>query len=387
MVWLHGGGFTIGSGSSPGYDGARFARRHDVVVVTINYRLGVLGFLDLSEREGFEASANSGLLDQVRALEWVRDNIATFGGDADNVTIFGESAGAASVASLMAAPSAAGLFHKAIAQSGAAGNARTRECAQIVTRRLCEELGATIDDLLTAPVERLLEGQQALAQEAQAGRGFGPTVDGTVLPPVVEAITAGSAADVPLLIGTNGNEANLFTLMTPGAGDIGPDELVEQFRGRFGDLAEHAIGTYRASRPGASNRELSNAFITDMVFRVPAARMAEQQAKHAATYLYLFRWSTPAMGGVLGACHGLEIPFVWNATDRSSLFLQSSSPAIEELSLAMHDAWAAFARTGDPNHPGLPKWPVYEPSGRATMIFDEQRVVELDPQGAELALY
>jgi para-nitrobenzyl esterase len=387
MLWLHGGGFTIGSGSSKGYDGARFATRHDVVVVTINYRLGVLGFLDLSEREGFEASANAGLLDQMRALEWVRDNIAEFGGDTGNVTIFGESAGAASVASLMAAPSAAGLFHKAIAQSGAAGNARTREGARIVTRRISEELGAEIDDLLTAPVERLLEGQQALAAEAQVGRGFGPTVDGMVLPPVVEAITAGSAGNVPLLIGTNRDEANLFTLMTPGAGEMGSDELVEQLRTTFGARAEHALDTYRASRPGASNRELSNAYITDMVFRAPAARMAEQQAKHAATYLYLFCWATPAMGGILGACHGLEVPFVFNLTDRSSVFLESSSSAIEELSLAMHDAWAAFARTGDPNHPGLPEWPVYEAPGRATMIFDEQLAVEFDPQGAELALY
>jgi para-nitrobenzyl esterase len=387
MFWLHGGGFTIGSGSSQGYDGARFATRHDVVVVTINYRLGVLGFLDLREREGFESSANAGMLDQVRALEWVRDNIAAFGGDPDNVTIFGESAGAASVASLMAMPVAAGLFHKAIAQSGAAGNARTRENAQEVTRRLTEELGCTIEDLLTAPVERLLEGQKALAADPRPERGFGPTVDGRVVPPVLERIAAGSAADVPLLIGTNRDEAKLFTLMSGVGGDIGPDELIERMRATFGERAEQALDTYRASRQGASNNDLSNAYITDMVFRVPAARMAEQQGKHAPAYMYLFTWPTPAMGGQLGACHGLEIPFVFNLVDQGSVFITSSTPAMSELSLAMHDAWAAFARTGDPNHPGIPEWPRYEPSGRPTMIFDEQRSVEFDPYGAELALY
>jgi para-nitrobenzyl esterase len=387
MFWLHGGGFTIGSGSSAGYDGTRFAKRHDVVVVTINYRLGVLGYLELGEREGYERSGNSGLLDQIYALAWVRDNIAAFGGNPDNVTIFGESAGAASVGFLMAAPDAAGLFHKAIAQSGAAATRRTRETAQEVTRRMCDALGSSIDDLLTAPVERLLEGQQTFAATEQRELGFSPTVDGKVLPPPLDRIASGSAATVPLIIGTNRDEANLFALMMPTASDVGEDELVQRMRAAFGDRAQRALETYRASRPRASNQDLSSAFFTDLVFRVPAVRMAEQQAKHAATYMYLFAWATPAMGGVLGACHGLEIPFVWNLTDQSSIFMPSSTPAAEELSLAMHDAWAAFAHTGDPNHPGLPAWPQYEPSGRPTMIFDRERTVEFDPGGSELALF
>jgi para-nitrobenzyl esterase len=387
MFWLHGGGFTIGSGSSAGYDGTRFAAQHDVVIVTINYRLGALGFLDLGELEGYECSANAGLLDQVLALEWVRDNIADFGGDPGTVTIFGESAGAASVAALMAMPAGAGLFHKAIAQSGAAGLRRTREAAREVTRHVCAALDCSIEELITAPVERLLEGQQSLAAAERYRLGFGPTVDDTVLPPALDRIAAGSAAAIPLLIGTNRDEANLFALMTPNAGELGEDELLERMRETFGEGTEQALDTYRSSRAGASNRDLSNAYASDFAFRVPAVRMAEAQGKYAATYMYLFTWATPAFGGALGACHGLEVPFVFNSTDQSSILLPSSTPAVEELSLAMHAAWATFARTGDPNHPGIPEWPRYEVPGRATMIFDEQRTVELDPFAAELALF
>jgi para-nitrobenzyl esterase len=387
MLWLHGGGFTIGSGSTPSYDGTHFATRHDVVIVTINYRLGALGFLSLGDLAGYEASANSGLLDQVAALEWVRDNITAFGGDAGNVTIFGESAGAFSVAALMAAPSATGLFHKAIAESGAAGTRRTVASALDVTERLCATIGRSIMDLPIVPVEELLEGQQALTAQRRE-MAFAPTVDGNVLPSVLDRIAAGSATNVPLIIGTNLDEARLFALMSPDGLNLTEDDLLDHMRPTFRDRAQQALDTYRAARPNASTDDLASAYFTDATFRVPAVRMAEQQAKHAATYMYLFAWPSPAMDGKLGSCHGLEIPFVFNSIDETSIFLPGPpTPAMEQLSLAMHDAWASFARTGDPNHQSLPEWPRYEPSSRATMTFDEEQSVELDPYGAELALF
>jgi para-nitrobenzyl esterase len=390
LFWLYGGGFTIGAGSSEGYDGTRFAKNHDVVVVTINYRLGALFFSYLAELgEEYASSGNAGLLDQVLALEWVRDNIATFGGDPGNVTVFGESAGGRSVSCLMAMPLAAGLFHKAIAESGAHIGNRPVEHAQDVTSRLCAELGSSVEELVTMPVDKLLAAQSVVAVPRSANEGlpFGPVVDDGVLPEPVDGIGAGSAASVPLLIGTNLDEFNLFALMVPSAQELDRDGLVERMEPLLGDHTARAIDTYRAGRPELSDTDVWNAVMTDRSFRVNAVRMAQQQSKHAPTFVYLFCWPTPVMGGRLGACHGLEIAFVFNTVDRESVLIPPVTPVMERLSEEMHAAWAAFARSGDPNHAGLPPWPTYDASGRQTMVFAEHSSVETDPYGEELALW
>jgi para-nitrobenzyl esterase len=389
LLWLHGGGFTIGSGSSDGYNGTRFAINHDVVIVTINYRLGALGFTQLGELgEEYASSGNAGMLDQVLALEWVRDNIAAFGGNPGNVTIFGESAGGGSVACLMAMPVAQGLFHKGIAESGSHSLVRQLDGAEELTSRLCKEIGGGPSDLLNAPVEQLLAAQQASAQRTlEGGRSFGPLVDGQVLPPPLERIAAGSAASVPLIIGSNRDEANLFTLLDPSQPELDRAGLMGRMNPLFGERNTRALEVYLARWPGASDSALWSAMMTDRGFRVPIANLAEEQSKYAPVFVYIFAWPTPVMGGRLGACHGLEIPFVFNSVDHESVLVPPMTPAMEELSLSMQTAWAAFARTGDPNHDGMPEWPKYETPGRPTMVFDEENSLEMNPYGEELALW
>jgi para-nitrobenzyl esterase len=390
LFWLHGGGFTLGSGATATYDGTRFATNHDVVVVTINYRLGALGFSHLPDLgKEYQQSGNAGLLDQVLALEWVRDNIAGFGGDPANVTIFGESAGAGSVAALMAMPSAKGLFHKAIAESGSDVVRRMPDWAAEVTRQLCEELGRTQRDLLTVPVDELFAAQQAVGAQARtnAGMPFAPVVDGDLLPLPHDRIASGSAASVPLMIGTNLHEAAMFLSFDPTVDELDGAGLVERLEPLLGDRAAEVASAYLASRPEATPRDVLVAALTDRMFRGPAARLAEVQSAHAPTYVYLFAWATPMMGGRMGACHGLEIPFVFNLVDRESMLIPPRTPEMEKLSLAMHAAWAEFARTGDPNHAGLPEWLTYQVPDRPTMVFDEECAVVNDPQGEELALW
>lgn len=395
MVWIHGGAFVTGSGSTPWYDGTSFAARHDLVVVTINYRLGALGFSHLADLGGPESAGNLGILDQAFALQWVRDNISAFGGDPGNVTIFGESAGGMSVATLMGLPDAKGLFHKAIPQSGAARHVRSRERATEVTRRLMEQLG--VDDvagLQEAPVDRILAAQAAVTAAGgpiEGGLPFSPVHDGTALPePPLDAVIGGSAAGVPLLTGTNVDEMLLFTFMDPTVADLDDDALARRAARLFGDDAVHqALDTYRSSRPRCGPGEVWSALLSDLVFRVPAVRLAEQQAKHAPTYTYLFTYATPAFGGKLGSCHALEIPFVFNVLDGRgvSLFVGDVNDDMRRLAASVHDAWAAFARTGDPNHDGLPEWPRYDAAERPTMVLGDACTVEHDPAGAELALW
>ena len=394
MVWIHGGAFVTGSGSTPWYDGTSFATRHDIVVVTINYRLGALGFSHLADLgESFEGSGNCGILDQAFALEWVRDNIAAFGGDPGNVTIFGESAGGMSVSTLLGTPAASGLFHKAIPQSGAAKHVRSRETATETSRRLLEAIGCSVDELRTVEVERILAAQaQVTATGAiEGGLPFSPVHDGTALPePPMDAVIGGSAAGVPLLTGTNLDEMLLFTAMDPSMADLDDERLAARAARIFGEDAVHqALDAYRTSRPGCGPGEVWNAVLTDLVFRVPATRLAEQQSKHAPAYTYLFTWATPAFGGKLGACHALEIPFVFNALDARGVhhFTGPADARMRQLALSVHDAWASFARTGDPNHAGLPEWPAYDPPDRHTMVLGDACTVEQDPSGHELAVW
>ncbi len=407
LFWIHGGGFEGGTGATPWYDGTAFVTRHDVVVVTINYRLGALGFLHLAELggEAYASSGLNGILDQVAALRWVRDNIAGFGGDPDNVTIFGESAGGMSVATLLGLPSARGLFHKAIAQSGAAQFLLHPADAAARTARFCEALGSTdIDALLAAEPAALLRAQAGLnaammaealqpgSHGARAGLGlpFQPVLDGVELPePPLDAVQNGSAAQVPLLTGTTLDEWNLFGLMA--GGDIDPDKAVRRIDRMTDGRGADVYDVYASARPGAAPSEVLNAVITDIVFRVPAIRLAEAhgEAAHptAATRMYLFTHASTAFDGKLGSCHALEIPFVFDSIRRRGVdfFLGHEPPA--DLAADMNAAWAAFARTGDPSHAGTPGWDAYEPTTRVTMEFGDERRTLADPMGAERACW
>jgi para-nitrobenzyl esterase len=406
MVWIHGGGFVNGSGSVPWYDGTRLVTRGDVVVVSINYRLGAFGFLWLGDLDpGRRSSGVNGLLDQVAALQWVHDNIAAFGGDPANVTVFGESAGAMSVSTLLALPAARGLFHKAVAQSGAASNTFSPKVASEITSAMMSRLSITdLDGLLAAEPEALLEAAAKVTGEIfhDPGRISGPTgialamafqpvVDGEWLPSdPLDAVLAGESTDVPLLAGTNLDEWNLFRLMSPSGLDH--PQLLERLDRLFGE--GHLIhDTYAANRPGATPDDLWSAVLTDATFRIPAIRLLEARAAGGVTsptFQYLFTWRTPAFGGVAGSCHALEIPFVFATLGNAGAELFFGGPAGPELwalSEAMQDAWLAFARTGDPGHDAIPGWPSWSADERSVLRFDVECRVEVDPYGDERALW
>lgn len=398
LVWIHGGGFVIGSGSQAVYDGAPLVRRGDVVVVTINYRLGVLGFLDLGEQAG-DATANAGLLDQIAALRWVRDNVEAFGGDPGNVTIFGESAGGMSVGTLLGTPAARGLFHKAVPQSGACHNVHDRESSAAVTGALLAALGLAGPDLAALralPIEKLLAAQQQVSLQTMAAGGrhllpLQPVVDGDILPRhPFEAVRAGSAAGVPLLVGTTRDEWKLFGFMDPELRQLDGERIAARLAQRLpGTDGRRLVEGYRASRPGADWSALWLAIETDRVFRIPAIRLAEAQAQHApSVHAYCFTWESPGFGGLLGACHAIELPFVFGALSLpgGEQFV-GTGPEAERLSERTMDAWLAFARSGDPGHAGLPAWPAYDAPRRATQELGRECGVHDDPRAAERALW
>jgi para-nitrobenzyl esterase len=397
MVWIHGGGFVIGSASQPIYDGSHLARRGDVVVVTINYRLGPLGFLYLEQLcpdlEG--AVGNAGMRDQVAALEWVRDNIQAFGGDPARVTIFGESAGGMSVGTLLGMPSADGLFARAIPQSGAAHNVHTRDTATRVAERFLAELGVepsrAAQALRVVPPDRLLDTHQQTVLELGTTEGLlplQPLVDGASLPePPLEAVRAGRAAAVALLTGTTRDEWKLFGFLDRGLASLDEAGLVKRLSSQIpGAEVEALVAAYR--RPERRTAaDLFFAIETDRVFRIPAIRLAEAQAAHTRdTWMYRFDWESPSLGGALGACHALELPFVFGVLhqDGAELFA-GSGPEADALSERMMDAWLAFARDGDPSHDGLPggRWDRYDADRRSTMILGRTQGEELDPGSAE----
>jgi para-nitrobenzyl esterase len=395
MVWIHGGAFVNGTGAMPWYDGGNFVRHGDVVVVSINYRLGALGWLELGHLDSdYATSGNNGLLDQVAALQWVHDNIAGFGGDPGNVTVFGESAGAMSIGALLGTPAAEGLFAKAIAESGAAHNVTSADGAEAVTDAFLHELGGGLDLARTAPPAQILAAQKAVGEAMMAGRiaravtsasglPFGPVVDGVVLPRhPAQAIAAGSSASVPLLTGTTRDEWNLFGLMDKAVTDT---ETIVRRLGRFVDGPEALVDTYRQARPDVGLDDLFKGIMTDRMFRMPAVRMAEAQAVHQPqhTFMYLFEFASTAFDGRLGSCHALEIPFVFDNLHRPGIELLTGPQPPQALADAMHAAWIAFARTGSPAHAGIPPWPAYGHDSRATMYFGASAHLENDPAAAE----
>ena len=388
MVWIHGGAFLLRHGATPWYDGRSFAR-DDVVLVTINYRLGAFGFLHV------DGQGNNGILDQVAALEWVRDNITAFGGDPGNVTAFGESAGAMSVGTLLGLPAAKGLFVKAIPESGAAHHGKAEEQADRVTTEFLAaagiEPGPDVADRLRAiPAEKLLEAQSAVVErELSGGLAFTPVVDGVVLPEApIDAIGKGQAAGVSVLIGTTRDEMKLFSMLDPSLGGLDDARVAKRVGAMLAEPggAADVVAHYRRRRADVSTADLWSALGTDMVFRIPAVRLAERQsALGNAVYMYRFDYSTPVFGGQLGACHALEIPFVFESLRGAGadMLVGPIDDDMVTLSRRMHEAWVAFARTGRPGADGLPEWPRYTADDRATMIFDFDPKIVDDPAGED----
>jgi len=399
MVWVHGGAFVIGSGSQTIYDGSTLARRGDVVVVTLNYRLGALGFLHLAELcPEVGAVSNCGLRDQVAALGWVRDHIEAFGGDPEAVTIFGESAGGMSVGTLLGTPSATGLFARAIPQSGAAHNHHGPDTATRVAEHLLQTLGTAPADaarvLREIPADKLRDAQAQVSLSLGTRIGllpFQPVVDGELLPePPLEAVRSGLSAGVALLVGTNRDEWKLFGFLDPaiqGLDDAGLCERVARFTEDPGALVE----AYRKAGEAAGNatepKDLYFAIETDRVFRIPANRLAEAQHPHGTpVFFYRYDWEAGFGGGMLGACHAVELPFVFGATGvEGADFFSATGPAAERMAEVTMDTWLAFARKGDPSHAELPgaRFEPWDPERRATLIFGSELRAADDPASAQ----
>ncbi len=390
MVWIHGGAFVRGANSIPTYDGAAFAR-DGVVLVGVNYRLGVPGFGVL---EG--APTNLGLRDQLAALEWVRDNVAAFGGDPGNVTVFGESAGAMSVATLMASPAAQGLFHAAIVQSGGATAVCALEDGRTVAAEIAAHLGVpvTAEAFGALDTDAVLAAQTAVALAIQADPdparwgptvmrgGLGimslfPVVDGDLVPDVPQTgLAAGTAAGVPLLIGTTREEYRLFLVPTGMTAAL-TDDLVAGLAARLGWPAG-TVETYSANRPGASPGDVAAAVLTDVGFRVPTTLMATAQHEvGGSVHAYELAWRSPVLG--LGACHALELPFVFDTLGPDAAMTGDSAP--QHLADEMHRAWVGFARDRDPG------WAPWTPDEGAVMTFDENSEIVHHPRADELALW
>jgi para-nitrobenzyl esterase len=396
MVWLHGRGFAEGAGSESWYNGAALARRGDVVVITVNHRLNVFGYLHLAELGGpaFAGSGVAGLLDVVLALEWVRDNIAGFGGDPGNITIFGESGGGSKVSTLLAMPAAAGLFHRAIVQSGPGLRGVEASEGTDFAQRLLAQLGLgrnEVRKLQTLPHEQLTEALASMPPPpVSAGMNMAgtprrnsllvrPVVDGEYLPQhPFDPAAAPTAADVPLMIGTNKDEAALFLAGDPRRRRLEDSELLERLTPLLGARRDEILEVYRRSRPQAMPWELLIGISSEPT-RLASIQLAERKAAGgpAPVFMYLFTWQSDYLGGLFKSAHAMEIPFVFNQPDVAPL--TGAKPDRGELAASMSDAWAAFARNADPNAPGLPSWPAYSNASRATMIFDVPCRIEEDP--------
>jgi len=386
MVWIHGGAFSIGSGSQAIYDGSVLAGRGGVVLVTINYRLGPLGFLRLADLTNgkIPATGNEGILDQVAALQWVQDNIAAFGGDPENVTIFGESAGGMGVGTLLALGNARGLFHKAIPQSGACHTGRRADRASWVADRILATLGVSPSDtnaMRALDAEQLLKGaltEDGVTPNPELGMAYQPVVDGTLLPsPAFEMVANGSAAGVAVMAGSTLEEWKLFAVMDPSLAKFDRDHLISRMSRRLTPpTASAIIEVYERARSQRDDSttpvEIFSAIETDRVFRIPALRLVESQGKHSSQiYNYLFAWKSPALREALGSCHALELGFVFGTNSVPGMDrFAGAGPEADKLARRIQDGWLAFARSGDPSCESLGDWPRYTETRRSTMILD-----------------
>jgi len=396
IVYVHGGGYAHGSGSLRMHDGRAFVR-DGVVLITLNYRLHALGFLALDGLfDGAEGTANLGILDQVAALRWVRDNIDALGGDADNVTIAGESAGGMSVGTLLGTPAADGLFRRAILQSGGACHGVSAATARRVAERTLEVLGVAPGDwaaLRAVPVGQIVDASMRLIhQESLDLLGdedrhmlmpFQPAVDGTVrdeLP--IDRIRAGRAAGVDVMVGWCADEWRLYWFGLPPeiAATLPPPDTAPYLE-HAGLAAEDVLAVYAKQRPEAGELDLLLAVMGDHVIGVPAVRLAEAQEAHDANaWLYRFSWPTPVFGGALRACHSLELAFLFDRLDALPGLVGEHPP--RDLAASLRGAWARFAATGDPNGGDLAEWPAYDVADRPVMDFGAERRLLRDPDAA-----
>ena len=402
MVWLHGGGYSAGSGQELlSYDGENLSRRGDAVVVSLNHRLNVLGYLNLSQYgDKYASSANAGMLDIVAALEWVRDNIAAFGGDPKTVTIFGQSGGGGKVGTLMAMPSAKGLFHRAIVESGSMLRAGSQEKSQALADLIVAELGlnkATIDQIHALPYQQLvLTGQKVLRAHTPPPvggipnfrrmadlLGFAPVADGSILPahpfdPQAPAVSA----NVPMIIGTTLNEF-VTAINHPEYEDMTPADLEKRVASMFGEQAPQVLAAFRQRTPTASAFDLWSHIGASSVREAAIAQAAAKAALGAApAYLYWFTWQTPVLNGRPRAFHCSEIAFAFNNTDRCETMTGGGADA-RALAEIVSDAWIHFARSGNPNHPKMPHWTAFSAGQVPTMIFDNHTQLINNPDGGE----
>jgi para-nitrobenzyl esterase len=394
MVWLHGGGFATGSGSSHAYDGVRLAKRGDVVVVAINHRLNIFGHLYLGAfGERFADSGNAGVLDMVLALEWVRDNIAEFGGDPDNVLIFGESGGGCKVSILMAMDAAKGLFHRAVVQSGPLIQVTAAETAGKAAQAVVDQLGLTaqtIDRILTLSTRDIAHAVRA-AGAAAAGAGSGPVLDGrSVQRHPFHPDAAPQGAAVPMMIGVNRTETSLLAgAARPELFDMTWETLPEQLGQTLpGFDVETIVEDYRKLHPAYGPAEVYFTITSDRGFLRTSVVQADRKADQggAGVFFYLLDWNTPVDGGKWLCPHALDIGFVFDNVAKSE---SMSGVGHEQQKLAdiMSESWLAFARTGNPNSAETPNWPAYDSKRRATMIFDVPPRVVDDPRAPERALF
>jgi len=388
LFWCHGGGFVSGSGSSPGTDGANLARRGDVVVVTINHRLNVLGFTYLYEFGGadFASSGDAGMLDIVHALRWVRNNIEQFGGDPNTVMIFGQSGGGRKVGTLLAMPSAKGLFHRAVIESGPTIKLVEIGQATGVSGMLLAKLNVgrgQVRDLQKMPVERIMSAYFAVLKDMggqdQMTQGFSPTVDGKAVPkhpfhPAASPISA----DVPLMLGSTRTEMTL--LSDTASFSLDEAGMRARIKNLAGDNGEPLIDTYRRLNPQATPSELFFLIASDYRYSAPVMKIAERRAAlgKGPVHLYYFTWETPVEGGRLKSPHTMEIPFAFDNVQISRNLTGGGADAMA-LADKLSDTWIAFARTGDPNTSKLPHWPAFNATERPTMVINNQSKVVDDP--------
>ena len=401
MVWVHGGAFTSGSGSWPMYDGGPLASRGDAVVVTINHRLGVLGFLHLDDVAGeeYRGSGNAGMLDIIQALEWVRDNIASFGGDPTRVLVFGGSGGASKTAALTGFPAAEGLFHRGALLSGPYTRARTRESAGAITEQFLERLGlaaSEVGKLHELPVDLLMAEAEHLAMPIDAGLASAaspeafmplqPVVDGSTMthhPLDPEASPYGR--DVAFMVGSTKDDMKMIMLSMPWFGNLDDAGLDQMAKSTFGDLGEDMVVAYRRTYPDFTPTQIACQFVTDRVMWAGSIDWIERKVGGAPVYSYRFDYETPIMNGVLGATHGGDIVFALN--NHRLTPMAGDRPENGRIAELMSEAFVRFARNGDPNHPGLPTWAPYTPDTRSVMIFDVEPHIENDPAAELRQLY
>ena len=372
MFWIHGGAFIMGGGIDPMYDGSSLAKRGDVVVVTINYRLGILGYLHIPGE-----TVNVGQFDQILALKWVHDNIELFGGDPDNVTIFGESAGGYAVVALSAMPAAKGLFRRVIAQSAPLINP---EVNGKVTKGIMRQMNLKkndIEGLRKLAPEKIIEAQNKYFEKNPTDiLALRPLIDGDTIPiHPLKAFQNGECSHLDFMIGTTEEESKLFIALDPNFSSINDDDVEKLVIGYLRTLgidvnrSKKMLNVYKEARLGKP-KELMSALMTDYIFRISTIRLLEAQNVHQPnTYNYMFVWKSPVFDGKLGACHALELPFVFGSLNLPLMDGFVGKNPNKELSEKMMSAWISFARTGNPNHEALPEWPAYNVDKRATMLF------------------